>query len=189
MIAIVDYKGQYVHRIWRSLRELGVESKIIPYSTPLSEVKALHPDGIILSGGPYSVYDDEGILGDYLGFISFGLPVLGICLGHQILGRAFGGEVRRGESGEYAAVDIEVVEEDDLFMGLERRLVVWESHRDEVSRMPEDFVLLARSEVCAVEAMKHKTKRIYGVQFHPEVNHTPKGFDLLKNFAGVCSEK
>ncbi|MCX6695093.1 MAG: GMP synthase subunit A [Candidatus Altiarchaeota archaeon] len=189
MIAIVDYKGQYVHRIWRSLREIGVESKIVPYSTPLREVKDMNPEAIVLSGGPYSVYDDEGILGDFRGFIDSGLPVLGICLGHQIIGRAFGGEVKRGESGEYAAVEIEVLEEDDLFKGVGKNLVVWESHRDEVSKLPEDFILLAKSDVCAVEAMKHKAKRIYGVQFHPEVHHTPQGFDILKNFVSVCAVK
>ena len=188
MIVIVDYKGQYVHRIWRSLRELGEESKIVPYTTPLKEVLALKPNAIILSGGPYSVYEDESILGDFKGFIDCGLPVLGICLGHQIIGKAFGGEVRKGESGEYAAVEIEVVEPNDLFDGLPRKLSVWESHRDEVSRMPGDFTLLAKSEVCGVEAMKHKSKDIYGVQFHPEVHHTPDGFKILKNFVGVCKK-
>jgi GMP synthase (glutamine-hydrolysing) len=113
---------------------------------------------------------------------------LGICLGHQIIGRAFGGEVARGESGEYAAVEIDILEPDDLFKGLGRKLTVWESHRDEVSRLPEDFILLAKSEVCAVEAMKHKSKSIYGVQFHPEVHHTPDGFDILRNFVNVITK-
>jgi len=189
MIVIVDYKGQYVHRIWRSLRELGVESVIVPYSAPLGEVLAGKPSGVILSGGPYSVYDDEGVLGDFRGFLDCGLPVLGICLGHQIIARAFGGEVRRGDSCEYAEVEVEGLEEDDVFRGLGGRLVVWESHRDEVSRLPSGFVLLARSEVCAVEAMRHKSRMVYGVQFHPEVHHTPQGFDILRNFVGICGIK
>lgn len=189
MIVIVDYRGQYVHRIWRSLRELGVECRIVPYAIRVGDVLGLKPDGIILSGGPYSVYEDENILGDFRSFIDCGLPVLGICLGHQIIAKAFGGEVRRGESGEYAAVEIEVVEEDDLFKGLPRKLTVWESHRDEVSKLPGDFVLLASSEVCGVEAMKHKKKSVYGVQFHPEVHHTPNGFEILRNFVNVCKKK
>ncbi len=186
MIVIVDYGGQYVHRIWRSLKYLGVESKIVGKNTSLDDVLGLDPIGLILSGGPTSVYSDSESLGDYMGFLDCGLPVLGICLGHQLMAHALGGVVKQGDSGEYAAVDIRVLVPGDLFNGLDDTLTVWMSHRDEVVEVPEDFISLAESDVCSVEAMKHVSKPLYGVQFHPEVEHTPKGSDILKNFIGVC---
>lgn len=189
MILIVDYGGQYVHRIWRSLSYLNVESEVIPFEMPLDEVRGKKPSGLILSGGPYSVYEDGGKLGDYGSLIELGCPVLGICLGHQIIAHYFGGKVGRGASGEYAEVEITVLDEDELFRGLGNRLLVWESHRDEVSEMPKDFVCLARSDVCGFEAIKHKSRSVYGVQFHPEVHHTPMGQAILRNFVGVCGER
>ncbi|MFH1403212.1 MAG: GMP synthase subunit A [Candidatus Altiarchaeota archaeon] len=186
MIIVVDYGGQYVHRIWRSLKYLGVESKVVGRDTPIEEMMSMNPEGFIMSGGPSSVYEDSDKLGDYKGILDSGLPVLGICLGHQIMAHALGGVVRKGESGEYAAVDIRVLEEDDLFKGLESTLTVWESHRDEVVELPPGFVCLAESDICSIEAMKHESKRLYAVQFHPEVNHTPHGAEILKNYMRVC---
>ncbi|MFH1722526.1 MAG: gamma-glutamyl-gamma-aminobutyrate hydrolase family protein, partial [Candidatus Altiarchaeota archaeon] len=117
------------------------------------------------------------------------LPILGICLGHQLIAHHFKGTVGRGESGEYAEVEIEILDPDTLFKGLPRHIKVWESHRDEVAKAPPDFTVLAKSEVCPVEAMRHKTKKIFGVQFHPEVEHTPQGSIILKNFIDLCEKK
>ena len=185
MIVIMDNGGQYVHRIWRTLRYLGVDAKIIPNTTPLEEIKALDPKGIIFSGGPdiEKTGNCKAILEHY---DEFNVPILGICLGHQLIAKHFGGKVGRGEKAEYSLVEIEIVEENDLFKGFPRRLRVWESHMDEVKALPLGFELLARSETCPVEAMKHEKLPIYGVQFHPEVAHTERGADVYSNFARLC---
>lgn len=188
MFLVVNNHGQYVHRIWRSLKYLGVEAEIIPNTVSLDELSSRAPEGVILSGGPYSVYEDAGKLGvcsELLSDASF--PVLGICLGYQIIAEHFGGSVLKGETAEYAQVTCRILCEGDLFKGLPAEIPVWESHRDEVSRAPPGFTVLAESDICAVEALKHGELPIYGVQFHPEVEHTPHGMDILKNFIGVCS--
>jgi len=187
MILILDNHGQYVHRILRSLRYLSCDAEIISNSVTLTNIKKKNPTGIILSGGPYSVYDDEKKLKlNYEILGSMNVPVLGICLGHQLIAKHFGGEVRKGRSGEYAAVEIKISEKNEIFAGLEEKLVVWESHRDEVSKISKELKGLAESDICKYEAIRHKTKPVYGVQFHPEVNHTPKGLDILRNFIKIC---
>jgi len=188
MILIVNFHGQYVHRIWRSLKYLKIESEIVPNMITADEVLAKKPSGVIFSGGPYSVYKDKEKLGSHKEIIKLDLPVLGICLGHQMIADSLGGEVKEGLSGEYAAVEIDILDEDDLFIGLGSRIVVWESHKDEVASMPKDFKCLASSSICKYEAIKHKSKPIYGVQFHPEVEHTPKGPEILKNFHNTCKK-
>jgi len=187
MIIIMDNGGQYVHRIWRTLRYLGVEAKIIPNTTPLEEIKAMKPKGIIFSGGPdiEKTGNCSAILEHYE---EFNVPILGICLGHQLIAKHFGGKVGRGEKAEYSLVEVEILKENDIFRGLPKRLKVWESHMDEVKELPEGFKLLARSETCPIEAMKHESLPIYGVQFHPEVFHTERGPDIYRNFAELCGE-
>jgi len=189
MIVIVNYRGQYVHRIWRSLRDLGFSSEMVNFDTPFERILAREPKGIILSGGPYSVYDDAERMGEYASILELDLPVLGICLGHQLIAQHFGGVVEKGESGEYAEAEIEVLEHDLLFAGLPLHLKVWMSHRDEVVEAPKDFLVLAKSDVCGVEAMRHQDKNIFSVQFHPEVEHTPQGPRILKNFLNLCEKK
>lgn len=186
MIVIVNNGGQYVHRIWRSLKYLNVESEIVDVRTPASEVEEKNPEGLILSGGPYSAYSERELLSLNNRVLEEGYPVLGICLGHQIIAEHFGGKVEVGSKAEYAEVEIRVLEKDDLFKGLDDRLTVWESHKDEVVKLPDDFICLASSSICEIEAMKHGTRAVYGVQFHPEVHHTPTGSDILKNFVEVC---
>ena len=149
----------------------------------------MQPEGVVLSGGPYSVYRERESLGVCEDALEADFPVLGICLGHQVMALHFGGEGSEGKTAEYAKVDLTVIEEDDLFRDFPRRISVWESHKDEVVRAPEDFIVLAASDICKIEAMKHKKKPIYGVQFHPEVEHTPQGMDILKNFVGVCRSR
>jgi GMP synthase (glutamine-hydrolysing) len=183
MIVILNNGGQYVHRIHRSLRYLGIASKIIPNDTPLKEIEGNEEiKGIILSGGP----DIEKASNCMDIALNSKLPILGICLGHQLIARAYGGEVGRAESEEYAHTKIYVKNENDLFKNMPKEFTAWASHKDEVKKVPECFEILAYSDICDVESIKHKEKPIYGVQFHPEVSHTECGSELLKNFCRVC---
>ena len=116
------------------------------------------------------------------------LPILGICLGHQLMARAYGGKIATGQKGGYAAVRVEILHEDEILKDLGSSTIVWASHADEVTDLPPDFVHLARSDVCEIEAMRHKTKPLFGVQWHPEVSHTEKGDRLILNFFRVCGE-
>lgn len=181
-IFVVNNYGQFCHLIHRAVRDLGMESKIIPNTTPVEDILAEEPDGLILSGGPEM--ERSGLCFDYVREVPF--PILGICLGHQAIALAYGGSVRPGKKGGYAEVEIEVLEEDDILRGLGPKTIVWASHADEVAVLPEGFIHLARSEVCEIEAMRHPTKPIYGVQWHPEVSHTKRGEELLMNFFEVC---
>lgn len=181
MILIVNNGGQYVHRIHRSLRYLGVPSKIVPNTISPGDIGE-EVKGIIISGGP----DLEGASGCIDIILNAEVPILGICLGHQLICKAFGGVVGKAHKEEYAYTRIYVKEEDDLFRGIPREFTAWASHRDEVKVPPKDFKVLAYSDICEVEAMKHVSKPIYGVQFHPEVSHTEYGPEILKNFCKVC---
>ena len=181
MILIMDNHGQYVHRIWRTLKYLNVEAKIIPNTTLLEEIKAMKPKGIIFSGGP-SIERTGNCTNILKHYEEFNIPILGICLGHQLIAKYFGGKVGHGEKAEYSLVEVEIIREDDIFKGLPKKLKVWESHMDEVKEIPKNFDLLAKSKSCPIEAIKHKNLPIYGIQFHPEVTHTQEGSKIYKNF-------
>lgn len=183
-ILVVNNYGQFCHLIHRAVRDLDMDSKIIPNTMPIEDILAEEPAGLILSGGPEM--ERAGLCFDYVREID--LPILGICLGHQAIALAYGGHVHAGDKGGYAEIEIEVLEEDDILKGLGPKTTVWASHADEVAIMPEDFIHLARSEICKIEAMRHPTKPIYGVQWHPEVSHTEKGEELLMNFFEVCDK-
>ena len=183
-ILVVNNYGQFCHLIHRAVRDLDMDTKIIPNTTPIEDVLAEEPDGLIFSGGPEM--DRAGLCFDYVREID--LPILGIWLGHQAIALAYGGHVHSGKKGGYAEVEIEVLEEDDILQGLGPKTTVWASHADEVVVMPEGFIHLARSDVCEIEAMRHPTKPIYGVQWHPEVSHTEKGEELLTNFLEICEQ-
>lgn len=180
-IFIIDNGGQYVHRIWRSFRELGVLSKIIPNNLLPSDLKERKTVGFVLSGGPY--IENSGNSELFLEYaINNEIPILGICLGHQIIGKYFGAEVSRGAKAEYGITEIKILENDLLFRGIPSKIRAWASHMDEVKTIPENFVLTATSEICLIESMRHKKLPIFGVQFHPEVTHTEYGKDILRNF-------
>ncbi|MBP2030108.1 GMP synthase (glutamine-hydrolyzing) [Methanohalophilus levihalophilus] len=183
-ILVINNYGQFCHLIHRTVRDLDMDTKIVPNTTPVDEILAMEPDGLVLSGGPSM--ERVGFCGDYVKEID--LPILGICLGHQLIALTFGGETGSGEYGGYADVDIEILEEDDILKGLGPKITTWASHADEVTVMPEEFIHLARSEICEVEAMKHPKKPIYGVQWHPEVAHTESGEALFMNFFEVCEK-
>jgi GMP synthase (glutamine-hydrolysing) len=181
-ILVINNYGQTCHLIHRSLRDLGMEAKLVPNTTQAEEIERMGPDGLVFSGGPTMDRAGNGA-----SLIKIDLPILGICLGHQLMALAYGGEIRTGKYGGFARVDVEVVDEDDILRGMAPLTKVWASHQDEVSKLPPDFKLLARSNICEIEAMRHIKKPLYGVQWHPEVSHTEKGIDLLKNFLEVCA--
>lgn len=181
-ILVINNYGQFCHLIHRTIRDLDVDTSIVSNTTMVEDIISEQPDGLILSGGP--TIERMGICPMYLEKID--VPILGICLGHQIIAKTFGGEIGCGKHGGYADIEIEVTDEDDILKGIGPELSVWASHADEVTVMPEGFIQLARSGICEIEAMRHPEKPIYGVQWHPEVAHTEKGEELFMNFFTVC---
>jgi GMP synthase (glutamine-hydrolysing) len=183
-IIVLDTGGQYCHLITRKIRELGVYSEIRPSETPAEELAGAR--GIVISGGPASVYEAGSPQVDPAIF-ELGAAVLGICYGQQLMAWHLDGEVSKGELGEYGLAWLETVTDAPLFNGIAGRQQVWMSHRDTVSRLPAGFSLLGRTETCPVAAIADVERRLYGVQFHPEVVHTERGRRLLDNFLfGVC---
>jgi len=183
-IPVVFMGGQYNHLIVRALKELGVESRLVPPSTPL---EALKVDGLVMGGGPRSVsdgLDKFGRMPEVIRECSF--PVLGICLSHQLMGKVLGGEVVKGRLPEYGKTVVRVIDEDGILKGVGGEFVAWASHNDEVRRGHGRFSVLADSQYCEVEALKADGKPLYGVQFHVEVADTPKGKLILQNFISLC---
>jgi GMP synthase (glutamine-hydrolysing) len=181
-IVVLDFGAQYSQLIARRIRELNVFSAVLPCNASLAEIRSYSPIGIILSGGPSSVYDKDAPLTDP-GIFDLGLPVLGICYGLQYMVFALGGKVRPAAKREYghAEVTIEACGS-SLFEGLPQNVSVWMSHGDEAEQLPTGFKLTAKSPN-AVAAIENAERRMWAVQFHPEVHHTPRGKDILRNFA------
>ena len=181
-IIVLDFGSQYSQLIARRIRECRVYSKIMPYHTTAAAIRAENPKGIILSGGPSSVYSPNAPKCDPAIF-ELGIPVLGICYGLQLMIQTLGGEITRGKAREYGKAILDIVEPGELFMGLSPRIPVWMSHGDKVSKMPEGgFKVLGSSgntEFCAVHM---PSRNLYGIQFHPEVVHTPEGKSIIGNF-------
>jgi len=182
LVVVLDFGAQYSQLIARRVRELRVYSLILPYDTPLADLLALRPKGLILSGGPNSVYD-RGAPHCDPGLFTAGIPILGICYGMQLMAHVLGGHTGAAARREYGRTRLFVDESPDaLFGGLERRLIGWMSHGDTVSRLPEGFETLAHSDHTPYAAIAHRHRRLYGLQFHPEVSHTPWGTEVLRNF-------
>lgn len=184
-IVVLDAGGQYCHLIARKVRDLGVYAEVRPSETPAGALS--FATGIIISGGPSSVYDPESPTVDPAIFAQ-GQPVLGICYGQQLMAHLLGGEVRRGDKGEYglATLDLDTTP-DPLFRGLSGRQQVWMSHRDVVGALPPGFSVTGRTDTCAVAAIAAPERKLYAVQFHLEVVHTTRGLEYLSNFVyGVC---
>ena len=187
-IDVIDNGGQWTHREWRVLRDLGVETEMRPNDTPFD---VLEVDGLVLSGGAPRVglNDTLGACADYLDQADF--PILGICAGHQFMARHFGGDAGEAPVPEFGRTELllaDGVEQSDILAGLPPTSIVWESHNDEVTRVPEGFEVLASSKDCAVQAMRHPAKRFYGLQFHPEVSDTEHGERIFQNFVDLCKE-
>jgi GMP synthase (glutamine-hydrolysing) len=180
-VLVVDYGAQYAQLIARRVRECKVFSEIIPHGTPVSEIADRKPSGLILSGGPMSVYENGAPSIDPEVF-ELGIPILGICYGMQLMAQSLGGKVERTGSREYGRTDMTVVEEGILLAELPLEQVVWMSHGDKVTGAPDGFTVTARTDASPVAAMENHSRGLFGVQFHPEVAHTPAGMDVLKNF-------
>jgi GMP synthase (glutamine-hydrolysing) len=180
-VLVVDFGAQYAQLIARRIREAHVFSEIVPRDITADGVVARAPIGIILSGGPASVYE-EGAYGIDKGIFDLGIPVLGICYGHQVLANGLGGTVERNEVAEYGAADLTITADAVLFAGLPTEQPVWMSHRDAVTAAPPGFVVTASTDDSPVAAMEDAERGLYGVQFHPEVAHTPRGQEILKHF-------
>jgi GMP synthase (glutamine-hydrolysing) len=185
-IVVLDFGAQYSQLIARRIRELNVFSAVLPCNATLEEIRGYSPVGIILSGGPSSVYDQDAPVADPQVF-ALGLPVLGICYGLQYMVHALGGKVRPASKREYGHAQVEVDSiESRLFEGLPKSLNVWMSHGDEAERLPAGFQLTAKSPN-AVAAIENPAQKMWAVQFHPEVHHTPLGKEILRNFAlNIC---
>ena len=182
---MLDAGGQYCHLIARKVRDLGVYAEVRPSETRAGDLAGAR--GLIISGGPASVYDPDSPTADPAIFSS-GQAVLGICYGQQLMAYLLGGTVTRGEKGEYGLATLELEEaQDPLFAGLAGRQQIWMSHRDVVAAAPAGFVVTGRTDTCAVAAIAAAERRLYGLQFHPEVVHTLRGREYLRNFVfGVC---
>ncbi|WKW45448.1 glutamine-hydrolyzing GMP synthase [Myroides sp. JBRI-B21084] len=179
-IIILDFGSQYNQLIARRIREFGVYTEIIPYNSPISEIKKHNPKGIILSGGPSSVFGSEAALVEKELF-EIGVPILGICYGMQLISHMLGGEVKKGIKGEYGKSELTVLAKNLLFNGVPEKSTVWMSHFDEVEKAPEGFVVTGKSNI-DIAALANETKNIYAVQFHPEVTHSEFGSKMLENF-------
>ncbi len=178
-IAVLDTGGQYTHLIARKVRELGVYAEVLASETPAAELSRFH--GVIISGGPASVYEAGSPTIDPA-LLTSGVPVLGICYGIQLISHLLDGNVAKGDRGEYGVATLELTAADTLIEGVLNNRQVWMSHRDTVTAAPSGFHVFARTGTCAVAAMSNPEKKQYGVQFHPEVVHTPEGTKILSNF-------
>ncbi len=186
-IVILDFGSQYTQVIARRIRECNVYSVILPYNTPASEIAKLKPAGLILSGGPSSVYAPKAPLPDK-GVFDLGVPVLGICFGVQLFGHFLGGKVERGEKREYGKGTLTIKDKScPLFKKLPKTTQVWNSHGDKLTKLPTGFKPVAATENSDYAAIENRTHHFYGLQFHPEVVHTPRGKEILANFVhGIC---
>ncbi len=182
-IVVLDFGSQYTQLIARKLRESGIYTEVVPYREPVEAIKARNPQGLILSGGPASVYAEDAYKPDE-GIWELGLPILGICYGMQLITHHFGGTVVPANRHEYGKAKLEIVKEDSpIFTNAPSESIVWMSHSDRAERLPEGFEAIAVSDNSPYAAIADETRRIYAFQFHPEVHHSEAGVTMLKNFA------
>ncbi len=181
MIVILDFGSQYSELIARRIRETQVYSEVLSYRTTAEQLRQLNPKGIIFSGGPSSVYDQGAPLSDPE-IWNLGIPVLGVCYGMQLMVQQLGGEVERSDRGEYGKASLAIDDPTDLLTNVEDGATMWMSHGDSVTRLPEGFNLLAHTDNTACAAIAHPDRKLFGVQFHPEVVHSIGGLALIRNF-------
>ena len=185
-IVVLDFGGQYAHLIANRIRRLRVHAEIRSPETAVANLQ--DADGLILSGGPASVYDPEAPVYNPE-ILAMGKPMLGLCYGHQLLCHRLGGQVERGTTHEFGAAYLHVHKAEGVLAGLDARERVWMSHRDHVAALPPGFAVLGATEDCPVAAMGDPERKIYGLQFHPEVTHTVRGMEVLDNFATLCGSE
>ncbi len=182
VILILDFGSQYTQLIARRVRESKVFSQIVPYDISAEEIKAIYPKGIILSGGPQSVYEKNAPM-PRAEIFKLGIPILGVCYGMQVITHMLGGKVGKAKAREYGKAELFIDSNKDLFANLSNNLTCWMSHGDEIIAPPPGFVKIAHTLNAANAAIANRTKKIYGVQFHPEVVHTQRGLQVVQNFA------
>jgi GMP synthase (glutamine-hydrolysing) len=180
-VVILDFGSQFAQLIARRVRELNVYSELLPHDTPWAEIERRRPKAIILSGGPMSVYDDDAPRPD-VGIWSGRIPVLGICYGAQLMAHELGGDVLPASKREYGPATVTITDTDGLFDGLDRDQTVWMSHGDSITRLPDGFTSTARTDSSPFAGLAAPDRKLWGIQFHPEVVHTPAGRDVLRNF-------
>ena len=184
-IGVIDNGGQWTHREWRVIRSLDVESIIYPNT--VENYKLDNLDGLVLSGGPANIESEIGKLGFIKEYIeSHNYPILGICAGAQFIALNSGGKVEKAIHPEYGKKRVNFIRSESIFEKIPENITVWESHNDEIKILPEEYVLCASSDTCKVQAFYHKSKDIFAVQFHPEVNNTEFGTEIFRNFIDVC---
>ncbi len=190
-ILVLDFGSQYTQLIARRVRENSVYSEIFPYNAPFKKILDFKPKGIILSGGPSSVYSKDSPIPDIKVF-DLGIPILGICYGMQLMAHLLGGRVAKAAKREYGRAELVIDDDSDLFKGISPNLqaVVWMSHGDRIEKYPKGFISIAHTENSPVAAMADKKRNFYALQFHPEVVHTEKGREIIKNFIfNICGAK
>ncbi|MBL7999861.1 MAG: glutamine-hydrolyzing GMP synthase, partial [Candidatus Kapabacteria bacterium] len=181
-ILILDFGSQVTQLIARKVRECGVYAEIHPFNISEDKIRALNPKGIILSGGPASVYAD-GAPHSTTAVFSLGVPVLGICYGLQLIAEQLGGTVNASAKREFGRAYLEIDNHDDIFANIPAQTQVWMSHGDSLTALPAGFHIIAHTENAPICAIRNSEQRIWGLQFHPEVFHTTQGTDMLRNFA------
>jgi len=173
-IVVLDFGSQYNQLITRRIREIGVYSELHPHTITAEEIKEMNATGIIFSGGPNSVYDKNAFSIDEAIF-EMGLPILGICYGMQLMALKLDGKVEKAQNREYGKAELKLIKESKVFEGLPEEQIVWMSHGDLVTAAPPGFEVIGTSASCPIASMADESRKFYGVQFHPEVDHTPRG--------------
>ena len=186
-IVVLDFGSQYSHLICRRLREINIYCEILPYDTPVSVLKKLNPKGIIFSGGPESIYSKGSPRPDRKIF-DVGIPILGICYGHQLIIDHFGGKIKRTDRREYGRADLIIDNKYDLFNNMNNKIKCWMSHSDAAEMLPQELKILAHTQNSFSAAIGNQEKGFYGLQFHPEVVHTESGIEILRNFSQIISK-
>ncbi|MES2134770.1 MAG: glutamine-hydrolyzing GMP synthase [Patescibacteria group bacterium] len=188
MIVVLNFGGQFAHLIARRVRDLGVKAEILHGDATLAEIQSLNPVGIILSGSPHSVLEG-GPLPDVEVF-EIGVPVLGICYGHQLMAHLLGGQVQNKENKEFGKEVVSIKKKTGILKGLSAKEVVWFSHGDQATKLPKGFQVTASTKTCTYAGFADEKRRFFGIQFHPEVTHTTKGKKIISNFIfGICKAK
>ncbi|QEK13042.1 glutamine-hydrolyzing GMP synthase [Crassaminicella thermophila] len=181
LVLVIDFGGQYKQLIARRVREANVYCEVLPYTTSIEKIKEKNPKGIIFTGGPASVYAENVPTIDKEIF-ELGIPVLGICYGGQLMAHLFGGKVSRAESREYGRVELKIKDREGIFVDIPDNSKCWMSHTDFIEKAPLGFEITAITDSCPVAAMKNAERKLYAVQFHPEVEHSEKGREMIHNF-------
>ncbi|ASW42301.1 glutamine-hydrolyzing GMP synthase [Clostridium isatidis] len=186
LVLVIDFGGQYNQLIARRVRECGVYCEVHPYTLSVEKIREMNPKGIIFTGGPNSVYAEDSPLCDKE-LLEAGIPILGICYGSQLMAHVLGGKVATAPVSEYGKTEVNINKESKIFEGISSPTICWMSHTDYIEKTPEGFKIIAHTPVCPVAAMEAEERKLYAVQFHPEVMHTQEGTKMISNFLyNVC---